>query len=90
MTGKSDRNAEEGEAERHLDFTAGFNGDILGEILLSDAVKRAVSFCSRSSGFVAYDLVSHAAREAGRLRAVGPWAVLVATALNGRGHSEEC
>jgi hypothetical protein len=83
MTAPCDRDAE-AEVEGHLDFTTGFNGDILGEILLSNAVKRVVSFCSRSSGFVTYDLVSHAAREAGRLRDVGPWTVLVATALNGR------
>ncbi len=66
----------------YLDFTAGFDGDVIGSISVADAAKRVVSFCG-SPGFIAYDLAGFQARERGCLTHVGPWSLLIADALNG-------
>jgi hypothetical protein len=70
---------------RHLEFTAGFPGDVLGPVPVDQAVERVVAFCrSPRSGFLGYDGVGHLARQSGRLAEVGPWSILLADALAGR------
>ena len=68
-----------------LDFTSGFEGDVLGPIRLNEAVRRTLAYCtSKGSGWGVYDLAGATARRSGVFETVTPWSLLLANALNGQ------
>ncbi|MEU2614133.1 DUF6308 family protein [Micromonospora sp. NPDC007271] len=67
----------------HLDFTSGFEGDVLGPVPIEKAARRILAYCTDPrSGWGVYDLAAIHARKAGMLDEVTAWSLLLANALN--------
>ncbi|WP_141723179.1 DUF6308 family protein [Micromonospora matsumotoense] len=64
---------------------AGFDGDVLAPVPVTDAARRVLAFCTEPrSGWVTYHLAARSTRASGLFDQVTTWSLLYANALAGR------
>ncbi|MEV4343537.1 DUF6308 family protein [Actinoplanes sp. NPDC049596] len=64
---------------------AGFDGDVLAPVTVTDAARRVLAFCTEPrSGWVTYHLAARSTRSSGMFEQVTTWSLLYANALAGR------
>lgn len=64
---------------------AGFDGDVLAPVPVTDAAQRVLAFCTEPrSGWVTYHLAARSTRTSGLFDQVTTWSLLYANALAGR------